>query len=381
MPASAPELFLVAGEPSGDVHAAHLLEALQDRMPGITCRGYGGPRMAARGFELLHDLASEGIMGLFPVLAALPRIARLFRRAVGELERRPPAALVLVDYPGFNIRLAARAHRLGIPVIYYISPQVWAWARWRIKKLARVVDLMLVILPFEEDVYRESGLPTVYVGHPLLDHLEASPPDPEEVARLRAGPSPVVGLFPGSRRHVVESLAPCFLRAAALLREQPRTQDARFLVALAQERFRDAITPHLPPRLPVELVVDRAREVMAASDVCLTSSGTTTLEIAGMGVPFVLGYRVSAPVYALGRALISVPHIGLVNLIADRRLVPEHVGVRNFGAAAARDLHELCTDPGARAAQQEGLAEVRRRLAADESSYVRAAREIASFLT
>ena len=228
------EVWIVAGEPSGDTHAAHLLAALAQRAPHVSFRGYGGPKMRGAGMEVLHDLASDAIMGVFPVMAALPRIWRLFRRAVKELRERRPAALVLVDYPGFNIRLAAKAHAMGIPVVYYISPQVWAWAGWRTKKLAKICDLMLVILPFEQEMYRDTGLKTVFVGHPLMDHLRTVRHDRELIAKLRADlpeHAPVVGLFPGSRRSVVTSLAPVFADAARALRARDGTRHARVLVA------------------------------------------------------------------------------------------------------------------------------------------------------
>lgn len=375
------EVWIVAGEPSGDTHAAHLLAALAQRAPHVSFRGYGGPKMRGAGMEVLHDLASDAIMGVFPVMAALPRIWRLFRRAVKELRERRPAALVLVDYPGFNIRLAAKAHAMGIPVVYYISPQVWAWAGWRTKKLAKICDLMLVILPFEQEMYRDTGLKTVFVGHPLMDHLRTVRHDRELIAKLRADlpeHAPVVGLFPGSRRSVVTSLAPVFADAARALRARDGTRHARVLVACAQERFRSIIEPHLQG-LDATVLVGKPYEVMEASDLALTSSGTTTLEIAAHGTPFVLGYRVSPVMYALGRMLVSVPHIGLVNLVAQRSLVPEHVGVRSFAHAAADDLQRLWADPEAREAQITGLAEVRDKLAS-EGSYDRAAASIADLL-
>lgn len=372
--APGPEIFLVAGEPSGDTHAAHLVRALRARRPDLSVWGYGGPKLKDAGMDVAHDLASDAIMGIFPVIAQLPKIWKLFRRVVDAMRERRPLALVLVDYPGFNIRLAAKAHALGVPVIYYISPQVWAWARGRIAKLARTVDLMLVILPFEEEVYRGSGMRTIFVGHPLMDHLRSIEPDVDVIARLRgdSGDEPLVGLFPGSRRHVVDTLLPVFLHAARALRSRPGTESARFAIACAQESFADDVRRVIPDDLPATVEVGHPYEVMEASDLALTSSGTTTLEIAAHETPFVLGYRVSPVTYWLGRMLISVDHIGLVNLVAGRRLVPEHVGVLSFADAAANDLHRLWTDASARAEQIDGLRQVRERLET-EGSYSRAA--------
>ena len=363
------ELWIVAGEPSGDTHGAHLLRALRAREPGLRFRGYGGPKMADAGMRVLSDLASDAIMGVFPVIAALPRIWRLFKNAVRELAERRPAALLLVDYPGFNIRLAQRAHALGIPVIYYISPQVWAWARWRIKKLARVCDLMLVILPFEQRLYAESGLQTVFVGHPLMDHLRTVEHDQDLISSLRQGVpegAPVVGMFPGSRRSVIRSLSPTFADTARRLRRREGWGDARFLVACSDERFRPLVEAAFAG-VDASILCGRPYEVMEASDLALTSSGTTTLELAAHLTPFVLGYRVSPLVYLMGRILVKVEHIGLVNLVAGRRLVPEHVGVRSFAAKAAADLDRLWTDEGHRGAQRRGLAAVRDALRAEGS--------------
>lgn len=374
------EIWIVAGEPSGDTHAAHLLTALAADAPGVRVRGYGGPKMREAGAEILHDLASDAIMGLFPVIAALPKIRRLFYRAVDELRERRPAALVLVDYPGFNIRLAAKAHALGIPVVYYISPQVWAWASWRVKKLAKVVDLMMVILPFEKEVYETSGLRTEFVGHPLMDHLRTVRHDRNLIDELRAAASgdadaPLVGLFPGSRRHVVESLMPVFVDVARKLRTMDGISNAKFVVACAQDRFEDIIERAVAGIDGMRIEVGHPYEVMEAADIALTSSGTTTLEIAAHGTPFVLGYKVSPLLYGIGRMLVNVEHIGLVNLVAGRGIVPEHVGVRSFADGAARDLHLLWTDASARDEMIDALNEVRERLDT-EGSYKRAAKGI-----
>lgn len=376
------EIFVVSGEPSGDTHTAHLVRSLKALDPDLAFRGYGGAGMARAGVDLLHDLAGEAIMGLFPVIAALPGIVRLMGRAERELRERRPAALLLTDYPGFNIRLAARARKLGVPVIYYISPQVWAWGRRRVGKLARLVDLMLVILPFEEEIYRKSGLRTEYVGHPLLDHLGSHAMDREAVERLRAfrqGPGPLLGLFPGSRRHVMETLLPDFLGAAERLASMPGMAGLRCVVAAAQPAFAEYIQRRLRGSVPVLTVCGKPYEAMEAMDLGLTTSGTTTLEIAAFQKPFVLAYRVSPVTYGLGRLLVSVDHIGLVNLVFGDRLVPEHVGTRPVAAGCAADLHRLWTDEAARAEQISGLAEVRRRLDS-RGSYDRAARLIVDFL-
>jgi lipid-A-disaccharide synthase len=378
-PAGPPALRFIAGEPSGDLHAAGLIEELRKAVPGIRLSGLGGPRMERAGMRLDADLASDAIMGIFPVIKALPRIRRMLALAKQKLAEERPDALVLVDYPGFNMRLARAAKDLGVPVIYYISPQVWAWGADRVEKLARLVDLMLVILPFEEEVFAKHGLRTVFTGHPVLEHVARSAPDERLIADLRSrrGEGPLVGVFPGSRRHVVRSLVSQLLDAGRQLRQLPGTGGARFVIALAQPSYRDLVPA--APDLPLELVDGHALDVMRASDVCLTTSGSTTLEIAAVGRPFVLTYRPSLPLYAIARRILRVPHIGLVNLVAGRPVVPEHVHWRSQAEPIARDLNRLWVDAGAREEQLAGLAGVRARLETS-GAYAKAARSIAEWL-
>lgn len=371
-------LYFVAGEPSGDLHAAGLIEELARLVPGIAVAGLGGPRMAKAGMRLDADLASDAIMGIFPVVRALPRIRRMMALAKRKLAEERPDALVLVDYPGFNVRLAAHAKRLGIPVVYYISPQVWAWGAGRVEKLARLVDLMLVILPFEEQVFAPHGVPSTFTGHPVVDHVARTPPDEAFIRDLRSrrGDGPLVGVFPGSRRHVVRSLMPQMIDAGRRLRALPGTAGARFVVALAQPAFRGLVPG---TDLPVEVVDGRALDVMRASDLCLTTSGSTTLEIAAVGRPFVITYRPSAVLYWIGRKVVKVPHIGLVNLVAKDGVVPEHVHWRSKAAEIAADLNSLWIDEPRRRASIEALAKVRASLGAP-GAYARAARRITDWI-
>lgn len=198
-------IFVVAGEPSGDMHGAHVIRELGLIAPSLETRGFGGPLMKSAGFDLLEDLASDAIMGLFPVIKALPRIRGWFAKAIQDMEENRPDALILIDYPGFNLRLAERAKKMGIPVIYYISPQVWAWNQKRVEKIRTIVDLMIVILPFEEAFYQDHQVNVYYAGHPLADRLVKNAANPQTVADLKKSPgSPIIGLFPGSRLHVVK---------------------------------------------------------------------------------------------------------------------------------------------------------------------------------
>jgi lipid-A-disaccharide synthase len=374
------QLAFVAGEPSGDLHAAHLVEALREQVPGVCAFGFGGRRMAAAGVEVIEDLASEAIMGLFPVIRALPRIRRWFGIAEAMLRERRPDALVLVDYPGFNLRLARRARALGIPVIYYISPQVWAWNTGRVRKIARDVDLMIPILPFEAAFYRDHEVPVFYPGHPVIDHLSQVEIDLALRDRLRRRGSPRIAVFPGSRPHVVESLAPVFADVVDRVRHHPAMKGAHFLVAATDPKIAEKIRHQVAFRgEDVSIEIDRPYEIMRSADFALTTSGTTTMELAAEGLPMVIGYRVSAPFYAIGRAVVKVEHIGLVNLIAGRGIVPEHVGTRGLAEGLARDLLDLATNESRAATMRRELAAVRAELN-EPGSYQRTAGAILDFL-
>ncbi len=372
----------MAGEPSGDMHGSHVIRELRSVAPDLETRGFGGPLMQAEGFHLLEDLASDAIMGLFPVIKALPRIRGWFAKALQDMETNRPDALVLIDYPGFNLRLAARAKKMGIPVIYYISPQVWAWNQKRVEKIRAVVDLMIVILPFEETFYRKHNVHVYYAGHPLADRLATNETDPQTVATLRQlTGSPMIGLFPGSRPHVVKALTPEFLNAAHELRNNHGLSQARFIIAAANQSLADWIQsrPEMDG-LPVTVVTQAAFEVMEVSDVALTTSGTTTLELAGHLTPMVLAYKVSPILLAIGRLVVKVPFIGLVNLIAEKACAPEHIGTRNMAKNLAADLSILASDSRAHEKAVGELKRVVQKLDAP-GSYQRTAAKILSFLS
>ncbi|MEE9394669.1 MAG: lipid-A-disaccharide synthase [Planctomycetota bacterium] len=379
---ASPDLyFVVAGEPSGDLHGSHLLSALTKQEPSARFVGFGGTKMAAAGLTVLEDLPSQAIMGIFPVLAALPKIKSWFRIAEKTLRERRPRALILIDYPGFNLRLATKAKQMGIPVLFYISPQVWAWRQKRVHRIARVVDLLIPILPFEAIYYADTELRCEYVGNPLVDHLSLTAPKPEFVAELRRNSSPIIGVFPGSRAHVVESLAPVMVEALQLLRNRPGLKDLHCIFAAADEKLAAKLrTIGELKDLNHRIVVADPYSVMDAADFCLSTSGTTTLELALKSKPSILAYRVSAPFYFLGKALIRVPHIGLVNLIAGREVVPEHIGVRSFAKALVLDLERLFNDEDFRANMLEGMREVQQKLGGP-GAYDRAAKLMLDYLS
>lgn len=359
-------VFLIAGESSGDLHGGNLVRALCDFDGAIECEGLGGQHMAAAGMSLRHDLAGEAIMGFTEVVKSLGKIHRLFNETVDYLGENAPDCLVLIDYPGFNIRVARRAHALGIPVVYYISPQVWAWKKGRVRTLARIIDKMLVILPFEEALYREAGLECAYVGHPLLDHIATIP----RKGLFREGL--VIGLLPGSREQEIRRLLTVMLDVAGGIRQ--RHPEARF-VAPCVDAERESQIRAMAGDFPLETVIQGAYEVLDGARFCLVASGTATVETAVFGTPMAILYRVSPLSYWLARLLVDVEHIGMVNILAGRRIVPEFV---QHEARADRVLSaalELIEDTPARAQMVHDLAEVRAVLGEPGAS-VRAANEI-----
>lgn len=322
-------VFVSAGETSGDLHGAALAASIRRRHPEVEFRGLGGPRLAAEGTRLLAGLDRLAIVGFVEVVRHLPYFLGLRRRVVEEWSRWRPDLVVLIDYPGFNLRLAREARARGIRVLYYIAPQVWAWHRRRAGTLAEVTDAVAVVFPFEEDVLRTAGVRARFVGHPLVERSSGWPD--AETARRRLGLDagrPVLGLFPGSRRGEVRRLLGPFAETARRLeREHPGLQ-----VRVARA---SGLDPALYRREAGLTAVDDAIALLRASTAALVKSGTTTVEAALAGTPIVIAYRVNPLTYAIARRVVRVPHIGMVNLLAGRGIVPEFVqGAVRPGALA-----------------------------------------------
>lgn len=367
---SADDLLLVAGEASGDLHAARLLAEVRQRRPSVRPFGLGGEEVRAAGLEAVSD-DDIAVVGIVEVLKVLPRARRVFRRLLEEVDRRQPAVAVLVDFPEFNLRLAAELNRRGIRVVYYISPQVWAWRRGRVRKIARLVDRMLVFFPFEVDFYSGHGVDVHHVGHPLVD----------EVPRLTQvwSRGPVVqgpyhlALLPGSRPSEVEALLPGMLEAVRILsRELPLYVRLIRAPTIPEELLERHLEDH---QMPLEVVSQRRFEVIADSHLALCASGTATLETGLLGTPMIVLYRLAGWTYVLARLLVRLPHFSLVNLVLGRGVVPELVqrGARP-GVVAAKAAN-LLRDTEAVDAMRRGLAELRDRLG-DGGASGRAAEQV-----
>lgn len=355
-------LMLVAGEASGDLHGATLAGELRRLAPSISLVGMGGPRMAEAGVGLLSDLTRLAVVGSSEAVGRLPALFRAYRLLVSHLREQPPRAVILIDFPEFNLRIARVARGLGIPVVYFIPPQVWAWRRGRVRVMARLATRVLAIFPFEVPLYERAGARVEFVGHPVLDSL-GSPPARLEARRL-LGTSPegtLVGLLPGSRREEVARLLPEMLRAAGLI--QASRPETRFLLAPAPAVESDLVNRLVAAaRVEVGVATGRTQEVMAAADLLLVASGTATLEAALVGTPMVVCYRVSRVSGLLGRLLVRIPWISLVNIVAARAVVPELLQGDATGERMAEAALHLLGSPVACQAQRVAFGEIRRRL-------------------
>jgi len=360
-----PRLFFSVGDVSGDQHAARLVRRLQQLVPGLAVEGHGGPELAAAGCRVHTDLVRQSIMGFAAALAAVPAMLGVLRQTGGILDARRPDAVVIVDYPGFNLYVARLAHRRGIPVIYFVAPQLWSWAPWRARRFARVVDEALVIFPFEVDFYRDAGLPATWIGHPLLDELPATDAaiaaarDPSIASRPRP-----VALLPGSRPREVAAHMPILLAAAAeLLRRHP---DCSFHTAHVVPAARQDMAERARAAgVPLSVHDDRLHAVMSSCRCAIVSSGTATLETGMLGTPLVLLYRVTRIALSLSPAVLLTPWVGLVNLLAGRQVHPEVLPTDDDPAALVAAVEPLLSDGPEWRAQKQALAELRGRLHGD----------------
>jgi len=316
-------VLIVAGEASADLHGSHLVTALKRLDPGLTFSGIGGPRMEEAGVRILFSSSEMAVVGLTEVVSRLATVTRAYLGLKTILRKGQPVLLILMDYPDFNLRLARAAKRYQVPVLYYISPQVWAWRKGRVETIRRCVDRMAVILPFEKDFYRERGLPVDHVGHPLLEEIPAGLDGKR--ARTELGldqASPVLALLPGSRKEEVTNLLPVMVEAA----ERIRSKHAHLKCLLPRAstipaELLDGILKK--SSLDVQVIHGDVHRVLKACDLALVASGTATLEAAILETPMVIVYRVSFFSYWIGKMMISVPFIGLVNLVAGEEVVPE----------------------------------------------------------
>ena len=349
------KVLFVAGEASGDLHAAGVAAALRRIRPELLLAAVGGRRLAEQGVQLIHRDEQLGVMGFLEIVRHVPRHFLLLRTIRKMFDRGEVAVLILIDYPGFNMKVAAAAKRARVPVLYYVTPQVWAWGAGRIPKLAQLVTKAAVILPFEEPLLRGFGIDATFVGHPLLDRAVNMPTKVEarEALRLPLN-APVLALFPGSRQQEIDRHIDDFVATGKeLQRRIPRLQ---VLVSVAPTVALDSA------RCPFRLVHSASLSVLRAADVALCKSGTTTLEAAIADCPLIVAYRTGRINYAIARRFVKVPNIGLVNVVAGREVAREFIQDEIVPSKMADALSELLDDGPRRQDLLAGLAEVRSKL-------------------
>jgi lipid-A-disaccharide synthase len=346
-------VYLIAGESSGDAHAAVLMSELQQLEPAVQFFGAGGPKMRAVGGPGIFDWAHEAVVGVWDVAMKYPYFRRQFYRMHAEIQEMRPDIVLFVDYPGFNLRLSRHLRRTGYKgkLVYYISPQVWAWYRGRIRHMAKFLDLMMCIFPFEKTLYEAAGLHTEFVGHPMIEALMEK--------RLSVDRDPdLVGLFPGSREREVRRILPTMLASAELLRE--RKPEFRFEVSAASERLKGLIHEILTAAGHAEWPVEirRATELMQRAVVGLVASGTATMEASFFELPFVLLYKVAWTTFVPGRLLVRVKYLGMPNILAGKPIIPEFIQHQAVPENIAAAVWRLYGDPVARTTQIQEMRKV-----------------------
>ncbi len=352
-------ILLVAGEASGDAHGADLVQTLKQHAPHIEIFGVGGPALRAAGMHTLVDTATIAGMGLIEARDKVGNLIRTYRQLTAILRTQPPDLLVLIDFPEFNLRLAKIAKQNGVRVFYYISPQVWAWRKRRVYTIAKRVDQLAVVFPFEPAFYAAHGCSVEFVGHPLVDRVRPTRSREETLQQYQLDPERrTIALLPGSRAQELRYLLASLLGAAAEL-----GNTYQFILAVASTLNCAEIEKNLPQTLSaIRVVQDDTYNVIHAADLAIVASGTATVETALLERPMVIVYRVAALTYALARLFVDVPFIGMPNLIAERQLVPELIQTAVTPDRIADEARQLLTNPQAYSVAQEGLREVRQRL-------------------
>ncbi len=363
-------IMISCGEPSGDLYAAALTSEIRTLEPSVTITGFGGDRLAAAGATLVENFSGLSVTGLLEVVRLLPRTYATYRRLVADADATPPDVFVAIDFPDFNFTLARALKKRGIPIVYYISPQLWAWRSGRMKTMKRVVDRVLVIFPFEESIYRDAGVPVQWVGHPLFDVQPAPQPRDLFLSAQGLDPSrPVLALLPGSRTNELREILPDLARAAQLVRQ--RVPGVQFLVARAPHLHDELLAPIRGLRAqgsPAVIIDGQADDVLGSADGAVVASGTVTVQAALHQCPMVVVYRLSPLTYWLGKPFVHVDTYAMANLVAGRRVVPELIQHDFTPESVAREATRLLTDRPYADRMRADLREVTNRLGSPGAS-------------
>jgi lipid-A-disaccharide synthase len=370
-------LLISAGEASGDMYAARLATALRKRLD-VALFGMGGPQMRAAGVDVITDYSEVSVVGITEILSHLPSLVRAMRRLVSEAEHRKPPFAILTDFPGFHLRLARKLRPHGVRNIYYICPQFWAWRPWRVRIVRRRFAQALCIFPFEEAFFGGAGVPTKFIGHPLVGAVQATQTREEFCRQHNLDPGqPIVAILPGSRHAELAQHMPVIREACQIIQQQ---RPAQFVIAAAAHSNLSDLQMGWNPGLNVRAVENQTYNALAAADAAIVSSGTATVEAALLDVPMVVVYRVTPLTAMLAKPLVRTSYFSMVNLIAERRVVPELIQKDFTPARAAAEVLRLLNDERAREELRAGLAEVRKRLG-PPGAVDRAADAIAALLS
>ena len=356
-------ILVIAGEDSGDMHAADVIRALKEKRSDLSFWGIGGEKLRAEGVETLHDTQEMDVLGFAEVLAKYSFFKSVFNEVLAEVDQRKPDAALLVDYPGFNLRLAKELKKRGVKVLYYVCPQVWAWNRGRIPKMAEIIDRLMVIFPFEVEVFSDVDLKVDFVGHPMVDELRAfreTEPEPLPWTSKKK-----IALLPGSRKQEIRYILPPLLEAAQLM--EPSRPDVSFVIPVPERRI--ALVEEILQKAKkaprnVSILVGKSREVLKQADAAFVASGTATLEAALLGCPTVLVYKTSGFNYAVGRMLIKIPWLGIANVISGKEIMPERLQQHMRPIELVATIDPLMNNTPARATMLENFQTLEKQLGA-----------------
>ncbi len=343
---SSKRIFIIAGENSGDLHGANLVRAIRKMDSSIEFKGLGGPQLESAGVSLLVNIIEDyAIIGFWEIIKNLSKFSKLFKKVVEELRSGDYSAIILIDYPEFNLKVAREAKKLNIPIIYYVSPQIWAWRRGRRKEIAKLVSKMLVVLPFEVKHYEGTGLDIEYVGHPLLDVIKLTMTKEVVCNKFDLDPNKlIIGLLPGSRKGEVERILPIMIASAELIKK--KKPDVQFVLPRASTIPPETIELHLQnTSLEIKVVNEFRYNVRSILDFALVASGTATLESAFLKTPMVVIYKVAYLTWLIAKNLVTLPYIGLVNIIAGDLIVPEFIQNDAKPTLIAKRVLKILSDP------------------------------------
>ena len=366
------QILIIAGEASGDMHGAGLVTELRKLYPDIDFYGLGGDRMKETGLEIFYHINRLSFMGFYEVLKNLGFFRQVMKKMTQILDERKPDLAILIDYPGFNLKLAEEIKKRKIPLVYYISPQVWAWGKGRIKKIRKLVDKMIVVFPFEEKIYKDAQVDVDFISHPLLDVVKTSLTKNEFRNKLGIKENEIlIGLLPGSRIQEIKKILPTMLSSCEIVK--PRLKDLKVAVSLAPTIGKNLLESFLTQtRLEIVLVENFTYDLMRYSDFLLVKSGTSTLEAAIIGTPFLVIYKTGFLTWLVARSLVKVPYIGMVNLISGKKIVPEFVQYDAKPKRIAFEMYNFLTDKEKYLNTKEELSRVKERLG-EKGGYKRGA--------